>query len=96
MGATVGRMIDRLAGLPRLRAAAIVALASLSVGAVSRTDQVGAALVSWLASWAVVAFFAGYVALLLCALLADDRRQPGSAGYGATGAKGATKDRRRR
>jgi hypothetical protein len=92
MGATVGRMIDRLAGLPRLRTAAIVALASLSVGAVSRTDQVGAELVSWLASWAVVAFFACYAALLLCALLAG-RSQPGSGGCGATG---ATKDRRRR
>jgi hypothetical protein len=81
------RAIHRLARLRRLRTAALVALAVLPVGAAARTDQAGAELVSWLASWALVAFCAAYAALVLCALLAPDAPPPG---------RGPTGDRRRR
>jgi hypothetical protein len=66
----LARLLERLAGLGRLRSSAVVALGSLSLAAAARTNQSGAELLSWLLSWLLVAFFAAYLVLLLCAVLA--------------------------
>jgi hypothetical protein len=78
--ARLARLVERLARLPRFRTAAIVVLAALPLGAAARTDQAGAGLVSWLLSWALVAFLVSYALLVVCALLA--RSDPGGGGRG--------------
>jgi hypothetical protein len=81
----LARLPDRLARLRRFRTAAIVALAALPLGAAARTDQAGAGLVSWLLSWALVAFLVSYALLVVCALLARSDPPPGPGGPPARG-----------
>lgn len=76
-------LLERVAGLGRLRTSAVVALASLSLAAASRTDQSGPELVSWLGSWALVAFAAAYLALLVGAVLAPRERSGPTGGEDA-------------
>jgi hypothetical protein len=92
VGSSVERLVERAAHLPRITLGAVVALAATNVVAVARPELTPADLIAV----AGEAFFAGYLPLLLVAVVGDATRsfsgpiqrplEGGAAGGGDSGA----------